>query len=110
LTLEGAPLARVEALVRPGRAARGIEIDALIEGVRVKGLAAGLGGDSVLEGQIEAPRLPLRLLRTIVSAPAPGPAARADAPVRGFRRRPVAGPAFPLAAPRSSQPRHRSAG
>src|SRR5208337_2000944 len=73
VTLEGAPLGRVEALVRPETGSSRIEISALVEGVRVMGLATlGFGGDAVLEGQIEAPRLPLRLIRMIASAPAPG--------------------------------------
>src|SRR5208283_1961469 len=84
LTLEEAPLGRVEALVHPEEGQSRIEINALIEGIRVIGLATlGLGGDSVLEGRIEAPRLPLRLIRSIASAPAPGQP-REAMPVRGF--------------------------
>ncbi len=84
LTLDEAPLGRVEALVHPEEGQSRIEINALIEGIRVMGLATlGFGGDAVLEGQIEAPRLPLRLIRSIASAPAPGQP-REALPVRGF--------------------------
>ena len=81
LTLEGAPLGRIEALVKPEAGRSRIEISALIEGIRVMGLAAlDFGAGQVFEGQIEVPRLPLRLVRTIVSTPAQG----AAMPLRGF--------------------------
>jgi translocation and assembly module TamB len=98
LTLEGAALGRVEVLVRPETGRSRIEISALVEGVRVMGLATlGFDGDSVLEGQIEAPRLPLRLIRTITSTPAPGQPL-GPMPVRGFVEGQLRG-RIPLARP-----------
>ena len=98
LTLEGAALGRVEALVRPETGRARIEINAVLEGVRVMGLATlGFDGDTVLEGQLEAPRLPLRLIRTITSAPAPGQT-REPLPVRGFVEGELKG-RIPLARP-----------
>ena len=98
LTLEGAALGRVEALVRPETGKARIEISAVLEGVRVMGLATlGFDGDTVLEGQLEAPRLPLRLIQTIASAPAPGQP-REPLVVRGFVEGELKG-RIPLARP-----------
>ena len=84
--------------MRPETGRARIEINAVLEGVRVMGLATlGFDGDTVLEGQLEAPRLPLRLIRTITSAPAPGQT-REPLPVRGFVEGELKG-RIPLARP-----------
>lgn len=98
VTLDGESLGRVEALLRPEAGRSAFELNALLEGTRVIGFGTlDLDGDYLLEGKLAMPRLPLRLIRTLVSAPSPG-VTREPLPVRGF----IEGEAtvhFPLAHP-----------
>jgi translocation and assembly module TamB len=84
VTLEGNPLGRAEVLVRPGQGRSAFELNAMLEGTRVIGFGTlGYDGDYLLEAKLAVPRLPLRLIRTLVSVPSPGVAHEA-LPVGGF--------------------------
>jgi hypothetical protein len=84
VTLDGEPLGRAEALLRPEAGKSAFELNALLEGTRVIGFGTlGYGEDYLLEAKLAVPRLPLRLIRTLVSSPSPD-GAREPLPVRGF--------------------------
>ncbi len=85
VTLDGDPLGRVEVLLRPEAGKSAFELNALLEGTRVIGFGTlGYDGDYLLEGKLAVPRLPLRLIRTLVSPP-PRPGVTPEPlPVRGF--------------------------
>ena len=87
VTLDGEALGRAEVLLRPETGKSAFELNALLEGTRVIGFGTvGYDGDYPLEAKLAVPRLPLRLIRTLASAPAQGAAARASARA-GIHRR-----------------------
>jgi translocation and assembly module TamB len=84
LTLGGTALGSVEAEIRPAGAKAEIQMNALLEGARVSGSGTlAFDGDELLEGKIEVPRLPLRLLRIFTAPVQPGRTPE-PLPVRGF--------------------------
>jgi len=84
ITLEGEALGRAEAILRAERGKSAVEVNALLENTRIIGFGTlAYAGDYQLEGKLAVPRLPLRLIRTLVSAPAEGET-REPLPVRGF--------------------------
>lgn len=85
VTLDGEPLGRVEATLRPEPGKSAVEVNALLENARVIGFGTlHYDGDYLLEGKLAVPRLPLSLIHTLATAaPAPGQQ-REPLPVRGF--------------------------
>ncbi len=84
MTLDGEALGRAEAMLRPEQGRSLVEVNALLENTRIIGFGTlGFDGDYPLQGKLQVPRLPLRLIRTLVSPPVAGEA-REPLPVRGF--------------------------
>jgi len=84
VTLDGQPLGRAEVLLRPEAGKSAFELNALLEDTRVIGFGTlGYDSDYRLEAKLAVPRLPLRLIRTLVSSPSPD-GTREPLPVRGF--------------------------